>query len=259
MSDEGFEQDIITLRNYSFISDNCHGTAFEMHSLVQLATREWLKAHKQHEKWKERFVRNLDSALPTGEYENWTTCQALFPHAQAALTQKPTRQDSQKVWATILYKAAWYAEDIGRWDAAEEMLLQALKVRREIFGPDHLDTLTSMANLASTYQRQGRWADAEELEVQVIETRKTKLGPDHPDTLTSMANLACTWKESGRVTEAIRLMEACVQAQRHVLGTDHPYTQSSSSALDQWMQEAEEEQQVDTDEDEDASGTEEIT
>jgi hypothetical protein len=50
MSDKGFKQDIITLRNYSFISDNSHGTAFEMHALVQLATREWLKAHQQQER-----------------------------------------------------------------------------------------------------------------------------------------------------------------------------------------------------------------
>jgi hypothetical protein len=55
---------------------------------------------------------------------------------------------------------------------------------------DHPFTLTSMADLASTYSNQGRWDDAEKLEVQVVETRKTKLGADHPSTLTSMANLA---------------------------------------------------------------------
>jgi hypothetical protein len=48
---------------------------------------------------------------------------------------------------------------------------------------DHPDTLTSMANLASTYRKQGRWSEAEKLEVQVMEARKTKLGADHPDTL----------------------------------------------------------------------------
>ncbi|KAJ5460953.1 uncharacterized protein N7458_002505 [Penicillium daleae] len=32
-------------------------------------------------------------------------------------------------------------------------------------GVDHPDTLTSMANLASTYWNQGRWEEAEQLEV----------------------------------------------------------------------------------------------
>jgi len=61
-------------------------------------------------------------------------------------------------------------------------------------GAVHPDTLTSMANLASTYRNQGRWKKAEEL----------------PDTLTSMNNLAFTWKGQGRGAEAIELMEKCV-------------------------------------------------
>ena len=72
-------------------------------------------------------------------------------------------------------------------------------------GADHPSTLTSMANLASTYRNQGRWDDAEQLFVQVMETRKTKLGADHPDTLTSMANLASTFWNQGRWEEAEKL------------------------------------------------------
>ena len=65
-----FEDNVLALRNYSFISVNIDGTTFEMHGLVQLATREWLKAHKQQERWKQQFIKNLDAELPTGEYEN---------------------------------------------------------------------------------------------------------------------------------------------------------------------------------------------
>lgn len=57
---------------------------------------------------------------------------------------------------------------------------------------DHPDTLTSMANLASTCRSQGRLGEAEKLDMQVIETRKTKLRVDHPNTLTSMNDLAFT-------------------------------------------------------------------
>ena len=65
-----------------------------------------------------------------------------------------------------------------------------------VLGAEHPDTLTGMANLASTYRNQGLWKEAEELFVQVIETRKRVLGAEHPDTLTSMNNLASTfWKD----------------------------------------------------------------
>jgi hypothetical protein len=46
----GFKDNILTLQSYSFISINMDGTTFEMHRLVQLATREWLKAYEQQER-----------------------------------------------------------------------------------------------------------------------------------------------------------------------------------------------------------------
>ena len=68
-----------------------------------------------------------------------------------------------------------------------------METRKRVLGEEHLDTLTSIGNLASTYRNQGRWKEAEELEVQVMETRKRVLGEKHPDTLTSMGNLASTF------------------------------------------------------------------
>ena len=35
---------------------------------------------------------------------------------------------------------------------------------KRMLGAEHPDTLTSMANLASTYRNQGRWKEAEELD-----------------------------------------------------------------------------------------------
>jgi hypothetical protein len=104
---------------------------------------------------------------------------------------------------------------------------------------DHPSTLTSMANLASTFRNQGRWDEAEKLEVQVMETSKTKLGVDHPSTLTSMHNLAFTWKGNGKEIEAVKLMEACVRFQKHVLRLGHPHYISSCKALKTWKAEQE--------------------
>ena len=50
-------------------------------------------------------------------------------------------------------------------------------------GPDHPDTLTSMNNLADSYDALGRHADALKLREETLALRKAKLGPDHPDTL----------------------------------------------------------------------------
>ncbi|THX68824.1 hypothetical protein D6D04_10469 [Aureobasidium pullulans] len=57
-------KDIITLQNYSFVSDTPHGKPFKMHRLVQIATRKWLKSHNKDVYWLEQSLLNLDEALP---------------------------------------------------------------------------------------------------------------------------------------------------------------------------------------------------
>ena len=103
-----------------------------------------------------------------------------------------------------------------------------------MLGAEHPDTLTSMANLASTYRNQGRWKEAEDLGVQVKETRKRVLGAEHPSTLISMNNLAFTLKGQGRNHEATSLMEKCVHMQKRILGPYHPNIGSSIGALNNW-------------------------
>jgi hypothetical protein len=39
----------------------------------------------------------------------------------------------------------------GRWGAAEELEVQVMETSKKKLGADHPDTLTSMANLASTF------------------------------------------------------------------------------------------------------------
>ena len=101
-----FEADILVLRNFSFITISMDETTFEMHRLVQLAIRKWLEASNQLERWKQQYIKNLSTVFPTGNYEKWTNCQALFPHAKSAEAQEPAVESSLQDWALILYHAA---------------------------------------------------------------------------------------------------------------------------------------------------------
>jgi hypothetical protein len=102
---DSFENDVITLRDYSFITVPRDASTFEMHGLAQLATRTWLASQGQVDKRRERFIASLCAEVPTGEHEHWAKCQALFPHARAALAQRPKDEESLKKWALLLYKA----------------------------------------------------------------------------------------------------------------------------------------------------------
>jgi tetratricopeptide (TPR) repeat protein len=136
-----------------------------------------------------------------------------------------------------------------RWKEAEELQVQVVETRKRILGPDHPDTLNSMANLSSIYQDQRRLKEAEEVMVQVMETRKQLLGPEHPVTLNSMSNLASIyrdrerWKEAimnclpsfyqkkGRYKEAEELRVQVMETWKQLLGPGHPDTLNSMSDL----------------------------
>jgi hypothetical protein len=101
-----FEDDILMLRNYSFIFVNIDEATFRMHRLVQLATQKWLEDHRQLERWKQQYIKRLCAEFPAGKYENWAKCGALFPHVRLALAQQPEEDDSLREWALLLYNAA---------------------------------------------------------------------------------------------------------------------------------------------------------
>jgi hypothetical protein len=59
------------------------GDDFDMHPLVQLATRRWLEIHGKIKQRKEAF--DLSHRLPNDEYGNWPVWEALEPHMNMVL------------------------------------------------------------------------------------------------------------------------------------------------------------------------------
>ena len=233
--DDGFEDDVQILRNYSLISIDTDRT-FEMHALVQLAMRKWLEANELLESWKQQYVKNLSAAFPSGEYENWTSCQVLFPHAKSAITQRPRTKGSLNEWASLMYNAAWYALTKGNAADAIQLSRTSMELRKKIFGQEHMKTLSSMGMVGLAYDLGVRWKEAEELQVEVMERRKRVLGEEHPSTLSSMANLAFTWKAQSQDTKAVNLIQDCIRLRSRILGVDHPHTLSSSALLVEWQE-----------------------
>ncbi|KAL6228890.1 hypothetical protein BDW75DRAFT_246232 [Aspergillus navahoensis] len=239
-----FEDDVATLRNYSFILND--------------------------------GGKDLYVIYPTSFLRVDMKTGVLFPHVRAAMAQRPESREPLLRWATLLYRGAWYASTSGniadakemaskshkqrlkllgaqaeealastamlaeayslegRWDEAEQLQVQVMETRKMKLGAEHPGTLRSMASLASMYWKQGRWEEAEQLLVHVMETRKTKLRAEHPDTLTSMANLAFTWKSSGHNTRALDLLRDCLAKQRQILGLNQPVYVSNSQTLLEW-------------------------
>ena len=228
---DNFEEDVVILRNYSFILNNVSTATFEMHRLVQLATQNWLEAHEQQATWRTRFIRNLNTELPTAEYEHWAIWQSHLPHAKLAAAQRPEEQESLLDWASILYKTSWYMCRMGDLVEAEKMSIQAMKVQETILGQEHNDTLCSMQLLSDVYRLKGMGGAAERLQLKVFEASKRLLGQEHPDTLASMYSLALIYQSQGRWEEAEKMQIQVLEASKRLLGQEHPDTLKSMHSL----------------------------
>ncbi|KAJ7439103.1 hypothetical protein FB451DRAFT_1192313 [Mycena latifolia] len=104
---------------------------------------------------------------------------------------------------------------------AEELEVMLLAKCRNFLGDNHVDTLTTMANLATTSHRLGKLKEAEDLGAQVLEKRKIALGDNHPETLFYMGNLAQAYYSCGKLREAGDLEVLVLEKYRNILGNNH--------------------------------------
>ena len=226
-----FEDDIATLRAYDLIGVGFSDRLFDMHRLVQFSTKKWLEIHDELPKWQERYVDVLNNAFPTGDHVNWPVCQALFPHIEAMAAYQIQNKEPRLVWASILYRGAWYTCDSGRYGLAKMMAQASLEVREVTLGWEHTQTLESMDILASVLQYQGKYEQAEEMDRRALTGSEKALGVDHPHTLTSVSNLALVLQDQGKYEQAEEMDRRALTGSEKALGVDHPHTLTSVSNL----------------------------
>jgi tetratricopeptide (TPR) repeat protein len=217
-----------TLSAYSFIAKHKTAPLLDLHRLVHLATRNWLRTRGSLEQWTVKALERLEEVFPGSDYTNRRMWRMYLPHARYALeTQSNIIFDK----TALLWKFGKCTLKDGRYKEAEMAFEQVMQIRKRVLGVEHPSTLAGMANLASTYWNQGRWKEAEELNVQVIEMRKRVLGVEHPLTLASMANLAATYWNQGRWKEAEELNVQVMEMRKRVLGVEHPSTLAGMANL----------------------------
>jgi tetratricopeptide (TPR) repeat protein len=134
---------------------------FEMHNLVQLATRKWLEVHMQMGRWQKASLRIMAAAFPSGQHETWAACRVLLPHARKVLGYVLEEKEATLDWARIADNTVWYLLLTGEYAAAEKIWRTAVVGREEVLGVEHPDTLTSVSKLGSVLSRQGKYEEAE--------------------------------------------------------------------------------------------------
>ncbi|KAJ5895130.1 P-loop containing nucleoside triphosphate hydrolase protein [Penicillium taxi] len=224
--DHRLEDDLLILRDYSLVSISIDGSTFEMHRLVQLATRKWIEAHGKIDWWRSKFIEILNQEFPDPVFERWAVCKTLFPHVKSVLTQRPKWNEEKSIekWADLLSKAAEYAFLQG--DSAECHLMAdlAAEATKRVFGLNDMRTCDCLDMLGLAFILKHQWGEAEKLFVHVIAMTKQLLAPEHPRTVSVIGNLGFVYEKQDKLKEAEKLFIHAMDMSQRVIGPEHQKT-----------------------------------
>jgi Tetratricopeptide repeat/Domain of unknown function (DUF4062)/NB-ARC domain len=184
--------------------------------------------------WAAIVVGLLDETAPTDVHTNtagWPLWGQLLPHVLTAAGHDAALDAVPAEATRLLDSAATYLLTRGELQAALPVHERAYDARREIFGEDHPDTLTSASNLALNLQWLGKYRRARALDEETLTRRRRILGEDHPDTLTSGSQLAADLLWLNDCRQAQDLQKETLRRRRRILGEDHPDTLTSANQL----------------------------
>lgn len=118
-----------TLTDFSLITVQNSGDLFDMHHLVQVATRKWLETDQSIQEWKVKALGRLIEVFPIIKFQNWKTCRLLLPHAEEVTEFEHIPDKERLNLALLLEKTAYYISDQGNYRLAAKRQEKCLEIR----------------------------------------------------------------------------------------------------------------------------------
>ncbi|RYP93273.1 hypothetical protein DL770_000648 [Monosporascus sp. CRB-9-2] len=225
------EMDAIgTLSAYSFITRRAEDLTIDLHRLVHLTIRNWLRNKGVLAEWTRKAVARLEEVFPNHEHRNRAMWRTYLPHARHVLESNLIEKDDHSRIDLEWKIALCYFSD-GRFDEAEAFFREVMEFRTNVLGAEHPDTLKSVGKLALACHAQSRFPEAKALGLRAMEAQKRILGEDDPETLSTMSHLAMTYSDLSQWKEAEELELQTMELRKRILGVEHPDTLVGMSNL----------------------------
>ena len=221
---------IATLLKYSLVKRESTKETLSVHRLVQAVIKDSMN-QKAVQKWVERTVQVINAAFPDPEPASWQQCEALLPHALlAARYIEESRLFSEEA-GRLTYKAAVYLQERARYNEAEALYLQALRLREQQKGMEHPDIAASLNGLGSLYRDTSKYAAAELCYLRALSIQEHWLGKEHLDVANSLAGLANLYRDQSKYAEAEPLHLHALAIREQQLGPKHVLVAASLHLL----------------------------
>ncbi|KAI0849478.1 TPR-like protein [Daldinia vernicosa] len=224
------DEAIGVLKGYAFITER-EGTSFDIHRLVRLAMRNWIKEQGSWEEWITKGIRYLESGFLHIKEGDIITLRKYLPHTQTALEFQQDALDKEATWRLLFNTSKCY-RTLGYYEKAEQTARESLDLAEKIFGHEHLRTLLSTQNLAIVLQARSKYPEAGSLNQELLQLYEKLLGPNHPGRLMFMNNLAFILELLGKLNEAEEIHRQVLEMRKGLLGENHGHTFPSMEDLD---------------------------
>ncbi len=219
-------QAIEALRAHSLVRRDSREKMLSVHRLVQAVLQDHL-SEAERRTWAERAILAINSVFPDVKPSTWARCERLLPQALQAAQLVEDFQIIRSEAGSLLCKSAFYLKDRARYQEAELLYQQALRVQNQALGPEHLDAALSLNGLAILYEALGRYAEAEPLYQRALHIREQQLGPEHDRVATQLNNLATLHLKKGKYAEAEPLLQRALHIWERQLGPEHSHIASA--------------------------------
>ncbi|KAJ5765992.1 Acyl transferase/acyl hydrolase/lysophospholipase [Penicillium nucicola] len=216
------------LQSYSFVRVNSGGSTLDMHRLVQLASRNWLRLLKVSQAWQICAMRHLCEGLQVVDQgRSRVEWRVMIPHALHILNcttgEPPTTERTQ-----VLVMVAWCLTYDGRYREAEPLFYEIIDGSMNLQGNESMHILSGLGGLATIAMSQGTSEKAIGLFKEILRIRTNIHGPDHLDTIRAVTQLAGSYRMAEKFDNAEILYKKAI---RHYLATLRPDSTETMDAI----------------------------
>jgi tetratricopeptide (TPR) repeat protein len=182
------------------------------------------------------LVEALAAVYPASVFDDpktWPRARRLDAIALALVNDDNTLPEGaeERVADLLSGLEAYRRGSLAAYAQARLLSERVLAIREKMLGPDHLDTGTSLHNLANLLRTQGELAGAWPLYERTLAITEKALGPEHPATATTLNNLGSLLRDQGDLAAARPLFERALAIQDKVLESEHPATATTLNNL----------------------------
>jgi serine/threonine-protein kinase len=171
------------------------------------------------------FISVFEFADPGNAKGNAITARELLDQGAEKVVRD--LKDQPVVQAKLMHTIGGLFESIGVYDRAQELMEEALKVRRQTLGAEHIDVAESLHHLAALVYERGDYTHSETLFREALQMRRRLLGTEHLQTADTMHGLGRVLITLGKFAEAEPVVSDTLALRRRLLPPDHKDIASS--------------------------------